>query len=58
MTTILEHLPDFVRHMRVIKVSRLLGHTKISHTEIYAHHAPEHLQDAMESHPLKGEVER
>lgn len=42
-----------MRGVPLIKVSRLLGHTKISHTEIYAHHAPEHLLDAMESHPLK-----
>lgn len=34
-------------------VAGLMGHKDTTTTEIYAHHAPAHLREAMELHPLK-----
>jgi site-specific recombinase XerD len=36
-------------------VRDLMGHVKIDTTAIYAHHSPQHLEDAMKNHPLSGE---
>ncbi|MNN59127.1 Tyrosine recombinase XerD [compost metagenome] len=39
----------------IITLQRILGHTKIAQTMVYAHFAPQYLQDAILLNPLKGE---
>ncbi|HCT8091519.1 TPA: tyrosine-type recombinase/integrase, partial [Enterobacter hormaechei] len=38
----------------IITLQRILGHTKIAQTMVYAHFAPQYLQDAISLNPLKG----
>ena len=38
----------------IITLQRILGHTKITQTMVYAHFAPQYLQDAISLNPLKG----
>ncbi len=41
----------------IITLQRILGHTKIAQTMVYAHFAPEYLQDAVSLNPLRGGVD-
>ncbi|EFI3634675.1 site-specific integrase, partial [Escherichia coli] len=40
-----------------ITLQRILGHTRIEQTMVYAHFAPEYLQDAISLNPLRGGTE-
>lgn len=40
----------------IITLQRILGHSRIEQTMVYAHFAPEYLQDAISLNPLKGKV--
>ena len=47
---ILPHsLPGFFKGMRIEYLSKILGHSKISTTEKYAHVLPSDLHDAMQN---------
>lgn len=65
------HIPSFMHKLRhtfashlvhagvdLYRVSKLLGHSSITMTEIYAHLAPVDLQEAIESIPDKGNDKR
>ncbi|MGG7954395.1 tyrosine-type recombinase/integrase [Klebsiella aerogenes] len=41
----------------IITLQRILGHARIEQTMVYAHFAPEYLQDAVTLNPLKGGIE-
>ncbi|EKM2252376.1 tyrosine-type recombinase/integrase, partial [Escherichia coli O157] len=41
----------------IITLQRILGHTRIEQTMVYAHFAPEYLQDAISLNPLRGGTE-
>lgn len=38
----------------IITLQKILGHTKIAQTMVYAHFAPQYLQDAISLNPSKG----
>ncbi|EPY9099501.1 hypothetical protein ACXHLW_004269, partial [Shigella dysenteriae] len=40
-----------------LTLQRILGHTRIEQTMVYAHFAPEYLQDAISLNPLRGGTE-
>lgn len=40
----------------IITLQRILGHSRIEQTMVYAHFAPEYLQDAISLNPLRGTV--
>ncbi len=40
----------------IITLQRILGHSRIEQTMVYAHFAPEYLQDAVSLNPLRGTV--
>ncbi|MCU8652182.1 site-specific integrase, partial [Escherichia coli] len=40
-----------------ITLQRILGHSRIEQTMVYAHFAPEYLQDAVSLNPLRGGVD-
>lgn len=40
------------RGVPIATVRDLMGHAKIETTAIYSHHSPEHLENAMDKHPL------
>ncbi|SMG61734.1 tyrosine-type recombinase/integrase, partial [Cedecea sp. NFIX57] len=40
----------------IITLQRILGHTRIEQTMVYAHFAPEFLQDAITLNPLRGNL--
>ncbi|EDT3662001.1 tyrosine-type recombinase/integrase, partial [Salmonella enterica subsp. enterica] len=41
----------------IITLQRILGHSRIEQTMVYAHFAPEYLQDAIALNPLRGGIE-
>ncbi|CTU56691.1 tyrosine-type recombinase/integrase [Escherichia coli] len=41
----------------IITLQRILGHSRIEQTMVYAHFAPEYLQDAVSLNPLRGGVD-
>lgn len=41
----------------IITLQRILGHSRIEQTMIYAHFAPEYLQDAIALNTLRGGIE-
>lgn len=40
----------------IITLQRILGHANIQQTMVYAHFAPDYLQDAITHNPLKGDI--
>ncbi|WP_432417938.1 tyrosine-type recombinase/integrase, partial [Escherichia coli] len=56
------HRHSFATHFMInggsiITLQRILGHTRIEQTMVYAHFAPEYLQDAISLNPLRGGTE-
>lgn len=41
----------------IITLQRILGHSRIEQTMVYAHFAPEYLQDVVSLNPLRGGVD-
>ena len=41
----------------IITLQRILGHSRIEQTMVYAHFAPEYLQDAVSLNPIRGGVD-
>jgi site-specific recombinase XerD len=40
----------------IITLQRILGHANIQQTMVYAHFAPDYLQDAVMLNPLRGQL--